>query len=224
MMPHSVYHKTGRLKAPFKECGPFSNFQLQGVARAAPVTHSRLSTLELENYEVAPKTHELAQERLKELLDYDPQTGIFTRRISTGDHGRWKAGSVAGAKQRSKHRRTTYVKIMIDGVSHTAHQLAWLYVYGGRAPELNHRNEVGTDNRIANLRLSTSSQSKANVSRRLDNSSGFKGVCASGSRWRACIRKDRKRINLGTFDTPEEAHAAYCEATKRLFGEFANPG
>lgn len=59
---------------------------------------------------------------------------------------------------------------------------------------------------------------------RPDNAAGFKGVNSIGKRWRARITVLGLRIDLGSYDTPEEAHAAYCAAARTYFGEFANHG
>lgn len=74
-----------------------------------------------------------------------------------------------------------------------------------------------------NLRLATISENNANARRRSDNQSGYKGVRwdEKTGTWRARIGLNGKRFSLGYFDTPEEAHAAYCTAARELFGEFA---
>jgi hypothetical protein len=80
------------------------------------------------------------------------------------------------------------------------------------------------NNKRDNLRLASKGQQQYNTSRRSDNASGFKGVhyrAGSSKPWRAEITKDRKRYILGYFLTPEEAHRAYIEKAKELFGEFA---
>jgi hypothetical protein len=51
-----------------------------------------------------------------------------------------------------------------------------------------------------------------------------RGMTALIDRWRATIMKDREYIHLGTYLSPESAHAAYCAAAKRPYGEFANNG
>ena len=141
------------------------------------------------------------QERLKELFSYDPDTGIFTRRISTGRHGRHKVGEVAGTK-------AIYWGMYVDGKRFVAHRLAWVYVYG-RPPkeDIDHINQNKLDNRIANLREATRQQNMQNVTIHKHNSSGFKGVCAHKptKKWRAYIFNGYKQLHLGLFETIDKA-------------------
>lgn len=85
-----------------------------------------------------------------------------------------------------------------------------------------HINRDGLDNRDSNLRFATPSQNCHNATTRIDNGSGFKGVSfhKRDKRFQAYIHADRVYKHLGYFGTAEEAHAAYCEAAKRLHGEF----
>ena len=158
----------------------------------------------------------LTQERLKELLSYDPDTEEFRWRVTRG--GTARAGSVAGYA-----RPDGYIKIKIDGKFYLAHRLAWLYVHREFVPEIDHINGVLSDNRIANLRPATHSQNLGNGRKHSDNTSGFKGVHWDKRRkkWRAVIGHNSCQIHLGRFDTIEEAHAAYCDKARELFGEFA---
>lgn len=91
---------------------------------------------------------------------------------------------------------------------------------------VDHANGNPLDNRRANLRLATRSQNMMNRSKNINNQSGFKGVIfhKESGKWRAVINANKKRHRLGLFDTPEEAHAAYCKAAEFLHGEFANFG
>ena len=86
----------------------------------------------------------ITQFRLKELLDYLPDTGEFVWKIS---HPRAGKGRIAGAKDYHG-----YVVIRLDTVLYKAHRLAWLYVKG-EWPEkgLDHINQNKSDNRIENL-------------------------------------------------------------------------
>jgi hypothetical protein len=158
----------------------------------------------------------LTQERLKELLDYDPETGIFTHRVS---RGRRVAGVVTNCATTGG-----YIKLSICNKRYYAHRVAWIYVHGRWPSEqIDHINHVTSDNRIANLREATRSQNSANSGPRRNNKSGKKGVffLRQTGKWRASIRKDKRRIYLGCFDTVEEAHASYAAAARDIHGEFA---
>ncbi len=86
-----------------------------------------------------------------------------------------------------------------------------------------HINRNGLDNRRSNLRMSSHQQNQGNRKAQSNSLSGFKGVSKSKSKshpWRARIRFNGKQTHLGSFQTIEEAHTAYCEAAITLFGEF----
>jgi hypothetical protein len=155
-------------------------------------------------------TYEVTQERLKELVSYDPDTGKFA----------WLE-SKRGRRPIS-HRK--YCQIRIDGRPYLIHRLAWIYMHGSIpfGMEVDHKNRDTTDTRIENLRLATSSQNRANRIINNSSKSGLKGA-HSGRRGGYCARItcQGKVHHLGSFQTAEEAHAAYVEAAQRLFGEFA---
>jgi len=91
---------------------------------------------------------------------------------------------------------------------------------------VDHINGNGLDNRSANLRIATVSQNNMNSMISKNNSCGYKGVYWDKHRgcWIAAITINWKKIVIGCFDTPEEAHEAYCAAAVRLFKDFANFG
>jgi len=109
------------------------------------------------------------QERLKELLDYDPTTGLFYWKKPTARC--IKVGDAAGYQQKG------YTIIKVDGKKFYAHRLAWRYVYGEDPLSLSidHINRDRTDNRISNLRVCNQHQNQGN---RLT-----KGVYSRGNRW-----------------------------------------
>lgn len=157
----------------------------------------------------------ITQARLRELLHYDPNTGVFTRLVAKGTA---KVGDVAGGI-----RKDGYINISVDGSPYLAHRLAWLYVHGVWPPA--HTDHIDLDrqnNRIANLREATSSQNIANTRRRQRNTSGVKGVYWSRIRrkWIAQIGYQKRVLNLGGFDNIEEARRARVAAEIRLFGDF----
>src|SRR5688572_25778345 len=139
-----------------------------------------------------PRNDFVTPERLRELLDYCPDTGVFvwTERAYSRFRGR-RAGTIAKG----------YVIIRVDGVAYFAHRLAWLHVHG-RWPVafIDHINGVKSDNRIANLREATYQQNARNSKSRA--ASGLKGVyrrTSNRDRWYAEIRIDGKTRCLGTF-------------------------
>jgi hypothetical protein len=158
---------------------------------------------------------ELTAERLRELLSYDPETGVFTWRVN---RRRWKAGQMAGTIVEKG-----YIRIRVDDRLYLAHRLAVLYVTGSwPADQVDHVNGVKADNRIANIRECTPGQNARNRKRRCGGASDLKGAYrASGGRWSSSITHNRRRFYLGVFDTQEEAHAAYCAAAQEHHGEFA---
>lgn len=156
----------------------------------------------------------ITQDELKQQLSYNPETGIFTRKISYTNAT--KPGCVAGGRNTQG-----YISISLFNKHHLAHRLAWLYTYGEYPScQIDHINGVRCDNRIVNLRQANNSQNNVNVGRRSTNSSGYKGVCKSGQKWRAYITDSGHHVHLGSFCTPEEASLAYQSAAKKLHGEF----
>lgn len=148
--------------------------------------------------------------RLRELLNYDPATGVFTRRLGV-------RGFAAGSTVGSPHS-AGYIYCSVAGYRCFAHRLAWCYMYGDWPEgELDHINGVRNDNRIDNLRLATRSENMLNRHRpRKGNKSGYIGVSSHKDRWRADLTVDGAQQYLGLFDTPEEAHAAYVAAKELL--------
>lgn len=96
----------------------------------------------------------------------------------------------------------------------------------GDKRKVDHRSGVISDNRKENLRICTNAQNIRNQKKRSNNTSGLKGVSwnEKNKSWVARIGFDNETIYIGSFNTAENAHAAYCAKAKELHGEFANFG
>jgi hypothetical protein len=156
-------------------------------------------------------TKDLTQDRLKELLHYCPETGVFTWIKTNGSRG--KKGNIAGSIN-----PIGYLDIGVDSKVYKAHRLAFLYVEG-YFPEygLDHINRNKSDNRWSNLRQVSQTCNMRNVKKRKNNTSGVVGVCWDSARclWKSQIHINYKNMRLGTYESFEEAVKARWNAEKK---------
>src|SRR6266550_6520341 len=159
----------------------------------------------------------LTAERLRELLDYDAETGVFRWRHKRGN-GCKAAGSIAGFPDER------YIRIGIARRTYRAHRLAWLWMTSHWPDEeIDHINGVKSDNRWSNLRGATRAQNMRNQGPRKDNTLGVKGVYkVSPNRYRVEIRHHGKLFRIGLFKTTEEAREAHGALARQLHGEFCH--
>lgn len=155
---------------------------------------------------------DLTAARVRELLDYDPSSGLFTWRTSRGR--RW-AGDAAGFR-----RADGYVRLKIDQQAVWAHRLAWFYVHGAwPTGQIDHINGDPSDNRLCNLRDVSPQVNMQNErrARRRKNGGSLLGAHWSRTwkRWSSSINVDGRLKHIGWFDTEQQAHEAYV-AQKRL--------
>lgn len=155
------------------------------------------------------------QQRIKEVLSFDKETGIFTWK-NPSKNNRKLIGKIAGSNDGHG-----YLRIRIDGQLYLSHRLAWMYVYG-EEPEkyIDHINGISTDNSINNLRLASNSENQQNIKNKTNKLMGASFSKRTGM-WRSMIRADGKQIYIGSFKTEEEAHRAYVE-TKKKVHKFQN--
>lgn len=156
-------------------------------------------------------TVKLSQSRLKELLDYDAETGVFTRRAGVGV----RCSGVINNK-----RADGYMVCWVDGKTYYLHRLAVLWMTGvWPSEEVDHKNGVRDDNRWVNLReIGGHENTHNNGGPKKHNKSGFVGVHwhKSKGRWRAQIGLNGRTIDLGHFSNPETAYDAYLKAKVKL--------
>ena len=151
-------------------------------------------------------------ERLREVLNYDPSTGLFHWLVQLSPKG--AKGKRAGAVS-----PTGYRFITIDGATFAAQRLAWLHVHGTWPTQwVDHKNRNRDDNRIDNLRDVSPTWNRHNMAEaNCDNKTGFLGVVeTSNGKFETRISYPGKKNHyLGRYATPEEAHAAFMAAKKR---------
>jgi len=165
------------------------------------------------------KEARLTQARLKEVLSYDENTGVFSRR----NNGRGvKANRIAGWVNKVNGYRT----LNLDCDHYKEHRLAFLYMTGSwPSHHVDHINGVRADNRWCNLREATAHENHKNREMSDKNTSGFVGVSWNESRgkWCAQITVMRKAMNLGRFTHKEDAIAAR-KAANLKYGFHPNHG
>ena len=159
----------------------------------------------------------LTAERLREVVRYEPKTGLWRYNFTT--RGKHQKDAIAGGED----GHGEYWRLTIDGRKYMSHVLAVLYMTGEwPAAEVDHRDTDGLNNRWRNLRDANRVQNVWNRKTDRRNTSGAKGVWRAAGRrvWRAAISAHGKRINLGSFRTKRDARAAYTAKAKELHGEF----
>jgi len=155
--------------------------------------------------------------RLRELLHYDPETGVLTNRVLRGRKA--KVGAVAGVPN-----SLGYLVVRIDSANYLAHRIAWAIQTGKWPPEqVDHVNTHRSDNRWINLREANNSENNRNRGPQKNNMLGLKGVYFDKERglFIAKIKLSGKSVWLGRFNCPAAAHFAYVIKASELHGEFA---
>ncbi|WP_343545703.1 HNH endonuclease [Sphingomonas paucimobilis] len=166
----------------------------------------------------------ISAERAREILSYDPETGIITWKLRDKQGKRNNVFNAQyGGKQAGKPNVTGYGSIKLDGYDCASHRVAFLLHYG-RWPtaDIDHKDGDKSNNRIANLREATRAENNLNRSRYKRNKSGRAGVVERApGKWDAQISRSGKSYRLGRFDTFEAACAARDAAEADLFGAWS---
>jgi len=174
---------------------------------------------------------------LRELIDYDPETGALVWRVrdvsfftdgkmsALGAMNIWNA-RFSGKPALSYKGLNGYFKGAVLGRWYLAHRVAWA-IYSGSWPknEIDHINGDRLDNRIANLRSVTSQENSKNTAIGSNNKSGIVGVYWEKDRflWVAIIHHSGKRKFIGHFKSKDEAIEARAKANAEC-GYHVNHG
>ncbi|AUR96595.1 HNH nuclease, partial [Vibrio phage 1.228.O._10N.261.49.C1] len=152
----------------------------------------------------------ITQQELISVLSYDEESGVFT----------WRAtGNAAGSSRKTPRDTTSYLRIMINRNEYRAHRLAFLYMTGRMPVDMvDHIDGNGLNNAWSNLRESNQLDNQHNRKTNRNNNTGVSGVgwCSSSEKWRARISDNGKRLNLGRFDSFDDAVKARKEAEAHL--------
>lgn len=166
----------------------------------------------------------ITQKELRNIMEYNPDTGIFkmikktSRRVSCDDD--------VGNYARKNHNGKAYLNVCINYKTYSIHRLAFLYMEGSFPKEqIDHINGNGTDNRWCNLRKVSQSENSRNMKLFSTNNSGVTGVSwfKRLSKWRARVKVDYKDITIGYFDNIFDAVCARKNAEVK-YGFHRNHG
>lgn len=161
---------------------------------------------------------QITHERLLELVEYSPDTGLFINKIKRGNLSH--KGKVLGTINATGH-----LVLQLDKVMYLAHRLAWFYCFEEWPIDIiDNIDRDPANNRLDNLREATKSTNSFNSKIRTDNSIGLKGVYFDKRRdhFYSQIVVNSIKVYLGRFSTAEEAHTAYINKAKELQGDFFN--
>lgn len=159
----------------------------------------------------------ITQKELKEILEYNKNTGEFFWKISPMYNV--NVGDKAG------NNHNGYTRLTIKGKKYLTHRLAWLYVYG-EFPEadIDHIDNDRTNCKINNLRIANKSTNAYNRKRQINNTSGIKGVLWSkaSKKWMVRVGVNKHKLYFGVWEDLEFAELVAQEARAKYHGEFAN--
>jgi len=156
---------------------------------------------------------EITPEILREVFDYNPDTGVLRRR----KNGKVVTGSVVNP--------WGHLVVRVLGKNMLIHRVAFSIV-NGRFPTkcIDHINGNSADNRIANLREASVSENGRNTLGKRNSTTGILGVSWSRAlrKYQAQIGINGRNIHLGFFSSKEEAAKARRAAEVIHHGEFAS--
>jgi hypothetical protein len=157
----------------------------------------------------------LTQEKLKTLLQYDPDTGVLIWR--TKPSRGVKAGRIAGTPTSEG-----YIALQINKQKMYAHRAIWLYVHGvWPSEEIDHINHIRNDNRLCNLRLANRLENSHNTRKHDKSLSGHKGVAwhNRNKKWQVQMRFCGKSYYVGQFLNLQDAIQARLQAETKLYAD-----
>lgn len=155
----------------------------------------------------------ITQIHLKELLEYNPETGFWRWKKCVGNR---KTGWFNGSRMANG-----YYCLRLENTTYYAHKLAWLYVHGTEPEIVDHIDNIKSNNKLSNLRSATKSQNMMNSRTRIDNVSGHRGISwdKSTEQYHAFINLNGRRYHK-YYDDLEQAISWRNKMAEKLHGEF----
>lgn len=153
----------------------------------------------------------ITAQRLREVANYDENTGIFTWAVA-------RKGCSAG-KRIGTLKDNGYLHSGIDGKKYLLHRLAWLYVHGEfPSGDIDHIDGCRTNNRLINLRSVNRSTNLENIKRAKghNKSTGMLGAYTHKDKFTSRIQVRGKSVYLGVFESARAAHEAYMTAKRSM--------
>lgn len=182
-------------------------------------TDTRIENLQL--YPITqPDNTPLTLAKLKELLHYDPETGVFTRKVTRSLNNAVQDKIIICAEG-------AYIGVTINQKRYKGQNLAWLYMTGSFPKHIvDHIDRNPSNNKWLNLREAAHQENMFNRKKHSNNKSGYKGVYwhKTKKKWRARCVAYKKQYDLGLFDDKEHAAKAYENFAKEKHGEFFTLG
>jgi hypothetical protein len=214
----------------------FARFTVCAILNEAAkwLQHSTASNHRTEGTRPMANVADITAAQLRAIFNYNPETGELFWKARTpdmfaeGSLGRaavcksWNT-KFAGKKAFSDDRKG-YYQTPLYGRVYRTHRIIWVLQTGQWPSEhIDHADGNGKNNRFGNLREATKAQNAFNAKTRVDSETGLKGAAPTKSKKKfvGYIRNSGRKTYLGTFNTPEEAHAAYVEAALETRGQFA---
>lgn len=152
----------------------------------------------------------ITQREAHHRFTYDPVSGNLYWKNPRGR--KIKPGSLVGCRD-----TRGYKVCQLNRKMYKQHRLIWLMIYGYWPQTIDHINGVKDDNRLENLRAATSQQNSIN---RAPRNGLPQGVFRGRNKFRAMLSVDSTQLDLGTYETPEEASKVYQEIAEEWYGDY----
>jgi HNH endonuclease len=154
-------------------------------------------------------------EEIRKLFIYDCESGNLFWAVRPGSN---RFNGAFSNKLAGTLNQKGYLIVKINGSNFRVHRVIYAMQHGEwPLHDIDHIDGNKRNNRIQNLRDISRGMNIQNQRRaHKNNSAGLLGVGRSGGKYKAGIVVDGKRLWLGSFSDPLEAHAAYISAKRRL--------